>query len=173
MTGSPPYIRPLLAASLSMALAALTAGCSGGSPSTAATPTPSHSAAVPGRIHVEVADIDLTVTDAVAHLDRSGNGSLTMRVRNDDGVPEHLAMVSTPDGGRADLTGGKSTQGNGSLSTAGILLLSGTTVTFHGKSGPSVLLHHVHGVTAGRTLPVSLQFGVAGLIHLQARVSSS
>lgn len=134
-------------------------------------PASTSSPAGPGHIRVEVADVDLTITDAVAHLDRSGDGSLTMRVRNEDGVPEHLGMVATPDGGRGDLVGGKSVEGNGSLSTAGILLLSGTTVTF--RSGPSVLLHHVRGVTARHTLPLALQFGVAGLVHLQARVSST
>ena len=153
-----------------MALAVLTAGCSDGTPSPAATPAPSSNAVVPGRIHVNVADIDLTITDAVAHLDHAGDGTLSMRVRNDDGVPEHLAMLATPDGGRADLVGGKSSEGNGSLSTAGILLLSGTTVAFPGD-GPSVLLHHVRGVTARDTLPLSLQLGVAGLVHLQVRVS--
>ncbi|WP_234377129.1 hypothetical protein [Streptomyces sp. TP-A0356] len=120
-----------------------------------------------------MADVDMTITDAVAHLDRSGDGSLSMEVRNNDGVPEHLGMVATPVGGRGELVGGKSAGGDGSLSTAGILLLSGTTVTFGSGNGPRVLLHRVHGVTAAHTLPVSLQFGIAGLVRFEVRVASS
>ncbi|MEU9207731.1 hypothetical protein AB0D27_07185 [Streptomyces sp. NPDC048415] len=174
MAGTAPRTLTLLAASLSVALAFLTAGCSDNSSSHAAGPAPASAGhpSVPGRVHVDVADVDMTITDAVAHLDHSGDGSLNMSVRNDDGVPEHLGMVATPDGGRGVLVGGKSTEGNGSLSTAGILLQSSTTVTF-GADGPRVVLHHVHGVTAKHTLPVALQFGVAGLVRLQARVTSS
>jgi hypothetical protein len=154
-----------------MAVAVLTAGCTDGSSSHEAAPTTTASAA-PGSVRVNVADIDLTITDAVAHLDGRGDGWLSMRVRNDNGVPEHLGMVATPGGGRGDLAGGKSAEGNGSLSTAGILVQSGTTVTF-GTEGPRVLLHHVHGVTARHTLPVTLQFGVTGLVRFQSRVTSS
>ncbi|WP_427164633.1 hypothetical protein ACQF4J_04485 [Streptomyces sp. C1-1] len=172
MAGTAPRTRTPLAASLSVALAVLTAGCSDHSSTQGTAPAPaSTGSAVPGRIHVDVADVDMTITGAVAHLDRSGNGSLSMSVRNDDGVPEHLGMVATPDGGRGELVGGKSAEGNGSLSTAGILLLNGTTVTF-GGGGPRVLLHHVHGTTAQHTLPLALQFGVAGLVRFQARVTS-
>ncbi|MEU3985930.1 hypothetical protein AB0F77_38700 [Streptomyces sp. NPDC026672] len=172
MAGTAPRTRTPLAASLSVALAVLTAGCSDHSSARATVPAPaSTGSAVPGRIQVDVADVDMTITGAVAHLDRSGNGSLSMSVRNDDGVPEHLGMVATPDGGRGELVGGTSAEGNGSLSTAGILLLSGTTVTF-GGTGPRVLLHHVHGATAQHTLPLALQFGVVGLVRFQARVTS-
>lgn len=174
MAGTTRHYRTLLAASLSVALAALASGCANGPASHRAAPAPAStsSPAAPGRAHVDVADVDLTITQAVAHLDRAGNGSLSMSVRNEDGVPEHLGMVATPDGGRGELVGGRSAEGNGSLSTAGILLLSGTTVTF-GGSGPRILLHHVQGVSAGHTLPVALQFGVAGLVRFQARVTSS
>lgn len=126
----------------------------------------------PGRLNVHTADVDLTITGALARLDRSGDGTLTMSVRNGGAVPEHLGMVATPDQGRSVLEGGKSAEGNGSLSTAGILLPPGTTVAFRGD-GPRVELHHVRGITARHTLPLSLQFGVAGLVRLQARVSVS
>lgn len=106
------------------------------------------------RCPLEVADVDLTITGAAAHLDRS----FDMRIRNDDGVPEHLAMVATPDGGRGDLVGGKSAEGGGPPSTAEVLLLSGTTVAFR-SSDPSVLLHHVHGVTVRHTLPPASSSG--------------
>jgi hypothetical protein len=163
-----------LAAALVAACAALTGGCSGGGSAHDATPAPTSTAqATPGRVHVDVADVDLTITDAVAHLDRAGDGTLAMRIRNDNGVPEHLAMVATPGGERGVLYGGGSAEGNGSLSTAGILLRTGTTVAFGSGGGPHVALHHVHGVSAQHTLPLTMQFGVAGLVHFQARVASS
>ncbi|MCQ9184255.1 hypothetical protein KMT30_35500, partial [Streptomyces sp. IBSBF 2953] len=140
-----------------------------------ATPSTPHSAvatSMPGEAAARARGIDLTVTHAVAHLDRSGDGTLTMTVRNDDGVPEHLGMVATPDRGRGTLVGGKSTKGNGMLDTAGILLLDGSTVTFD-DDGPHVLLHHVHGVTTQHILPVVLQFGVAGLVRVRAQVTTA
>ncbi len=167
--------RTFLAITSSFTLAALAAGCGSGAPSQERASASATGRAVVGSVHLEVADVDLTIRDAVAHLDRSGDGCLSMTIRNDDGVPEHLAMVATPGGGRADLAGAESAEGSGSLSTAGILLEDGTTVAFRspkGGSGPRVLLRHVRGVTAGRTLPLTLQFGVAGLVRLQARVTS-
>ncbi|MDF3301730.1 hypothetical protein [Streptomyces tropicalis] len=95
-----------------------------------------------------------------------------MSVRNDDDAPEHLDMVATPDGGRGILSGGRSTHGDGALDPAGILLLSGSTVRFDG-SGPRVRLGHLHGITAQHNLLVTLQFAVAGLVRLQARVVSN
>ncbi|MEU6148313.1 hypothetical protein ABZ848_49325 [Streptomyces sp. NPDC047081] len=169
--------RTVAAAALSSALIALTAGCggtghhSGPESGTSRAGTPGVTSS-PGRLSVRTADVDLTITGAVAHLDRSGDGSLTMSIRNDGAVPEHLGMVATPDMGRGVLEGGKTAEGNGSLSTAGILLQSGTAVAFRGD-GPRVELHHVHGVTTRHTLPLSLQFGVAGLVRLQARVEVS
>nr|WSZ18849.1 hypothetical protein OH837_38715 [Streptomyces canus] len=154
----------------STVLVALTAGCTHGS--TPATPSPHRTGTTssPGETVARASGIDLTVTHAVAHLDRTGDGTLTMTVRNDDGVPEHLGMVATPDGGRGALVGDKSAKGSGMLDTAGILLRDGTAVTFDGD-GPRVLLRHVRGVTARHTLPVVLQFGVAGLVRVQAQVT--
>ncbi|MFC8513985.1 hypothetical protein [Streptomyces sp. NPDC057257] len=169
--------RTALAATLSAALTVLATGCGSTghhtSPDSGTTSagTPGVTSSV-GRLSVRTADVDLTITGVVAHLDHSGDGSLTMSIRNNGAVPEHLGMVATPDMGRGVLEGGKSAEGNGALSTAGILLLSGTTVAFRGD-GPRVELHHVRGVTAQHTLPLSLQFGVAGLVRLQARVSVS
>ncbi|KIE25629.1 hypothetical protein LK08_18070 [Streptomyces sp. MUSC 125] len=172
MKGTSTRPHTVLAVSVSTALVLLTAGCSQDVHTGAAATAPAVSAAAPGQVSVRTSGADLTITDAVAHLDRSGDGTLSMTVRNDDGVPEHLGMVATPDSGRGVLVGGKAANGNGSLATAGILLLSGTSVTFGGH-GPRVLLHHVHGMTAEHTLPLALQFGVAGLVHFQARVASS
>ena len=154
-------------------LAVLTAGCthsagrSDGSPATGGSPD------APGNANAQGPGINLTVTDAVAHLDAAGNGTLTMTVHNDDGVPEHLAMVGTPDAGRGTLVAGKG-DGDGSLSNAGILLTAGSTVAFGagGKGGgPSVRLTAVHGVTSAHTLPLVMEFGVARLIRVSARVT--
>ncbi|MFJ4790745.1 hypothetical protein [Streptomyces sp. NPDC088794] len=173
MTGTViTHTRTAIAASLSIVLAVLLSGCTGDAKAYAPPPGSTGVDSALGRLTVHIADIDLTITDAVAHLDRSGDGTLTMSVRNDGAVPEHLGMVATPDEGRGVLVGAKSAKGNGSLSTAGILVLSGTTVTFRG-AGPAVELHDVRGVTARHTLPVTLQFGVAGLLHLRTPVSSS
>lgn len=109
---------------------------------------------------------NLVITDAAAHVDAAGNGELTMVVRNDSSVPEHLAAVTTR-GGAATLVGVG--DNNGSLSPAGILLNPATTTTF-GDSGPRILLHGTAGVLRAKTLPLLLEFGVAGLVHLQARV---
>ena len=170
--------RATLAVFLSAALAVLTMGCAdtddGRSSNTPVSVNESSGiAASPGGVSVRIAGIDLAITHAVAHIDRSGGGTLTMSVRNNGSVPEHLGMVATSTDGRGVLVGGRSTEGNGSLSTAGILLQPGTTVTFDADgNGPSVELPHARGTEARRTLPVTLQFGVAGLVHLEARVST-
>ncbi|MFF1278039.1 hypothetical protein ACFVZC_32370 [Streptomyces marokkonensis] len=165
--------RGTLAVFLSAALAVLTVGCAntGDGPS-ADTPT-SGVTSSPGGVSVRIAGIDLAISDAAAHLDRSGGGTLAMSVRNNSSVPEHLGMVATSTDGRGVLVGGSSTEGNGSLSPAGILLQPGTTVTFDTDGdGPSVELPQAQSTEARRTLPVTLQFGVAGLVHLEARVST-
>lgn len=92
--------------SLSVALAVLAAGCASSPSSPHAAASAPVSTSGQGHVHVDVADVDMTITNAVAHLDRSGDGSLGMTVRNDDGVPEHLGMVVTPGGGRGVLVGG-------------------------------------------------------------------
>ncbi|WP_254395475.1 hypothetical protein [Streptomyces sp. AC512_CC834] len=178
MRGMTGNARAALAISLCAAFSLLTAGCAGtgddGRPSGTTAPageTPGITSA-PGRVEVRIADIDLAVTDAVAHLGPSG-GTLSMSVRNDSTVPEHLGMVATSTGGRGVLAGAEGTKGTGVLTTAGILLQPGTTVTFGGAGGgPSVELPRARGTGGQRTLPLTLQFGVAGLVHVDARVSA-
>ncbi|EHN74751.1 hypothetical protein SMCF_5801 [Streptomyces coelicoflavus ZG0656] len=177
MRGTTPNARAVLAMSLSAALALLTTGCAGPgddarpSGATASAGQTPGIASAPGSVAVRVAGIDLAVTDAVAHLGPSG-GTLSMTVRNNGTVPEHLGMVGTSAGGRGELVGAEGTEGSGALTTAGILLRPGTTVAFGGGGGPSVKLPRAARDTGGqRTLPVTLQFGVAGLVHLDARVS--
>jgi copper(I)-binding protein len=159
--------RTIRAAAVSAFLipAAACAGSSTQSAGSAATRSPG---AVPGQVTASGPGIDLHITDAVAHLDASRTGELSMTVRNSSPAPEHLAMVATAGGGRATLEGDSGV--NGAMSTAGVLVQSDSTVTFGGK-GPRVLFHDVQGVTADHTLPITLEFGVAGLVHLEARVS--
>lgn len=153
-------------------LALLTTACD----SERTTPPPSHIdqnagvGTVPGQVTVKLADMNLRVTGAVARLDSAGNGTLTMRIANDGGVPEHVDMVELPDGSRAALSGGRGV--NGSMSTAGVLVQTGTSVTFGSRGGPAATLRAVHGVTGRHTLPLIIQFGVAGLVRLQAKVVS-
>ena len=135
-------------------------------PAAGATP-----GSTPGRVSVKETGADLLITDAVARLNASGSGELTMEVHNGGGVPEHLAMIGTPDSGRATLQGGRGT--NGSPSSAGILIQPDSTVAFGSAGGPRALLAKVHGITAHHTVPLFLQFGVAGLVNLQARVTTS
>jgi copper(I)-binding protein len=134
-------------------------------PATASPPT------TPGRLSVTAPGIDLAITDAVAHLGGAGNGDLTMTIRNNSDVPEHLAMVATPDGGRGTLQ--SDATANGSLSTAGILLMPHTTVAFGGHGGPRVVLPKVQLAGGQRVVTLTMQFGVAGLVHLVARVAGS
>ncbi|MBM9506849.1 hypothetical protein [Actinacidiphila acididurans] len=56
------------------------------------------------------------------------------------------------------------------MTSAGILIPAGATVAFGSGSGsgPAVRLTAVHGVTAARTLPLALEFGVARLVRLSA-----
>lgn len=158
--------RPLRTAVAAFALTALAAACTHGA---AKAPAPRDTGpATPGQVHVTAPDVDLSITHAVAHLDASGSGTVTMTVRNGSGVPEHLDMVATPDGGRGRLTGAG--KGNGSLTGAGILFQPGSTVTF-GAPGPTIRLTAVHGVAAAHTLPLMLQFGVARLVRLTAVVA--
>ena len=150
----------------SAALAVLVAGCS--SPSAAPTSTPVKTSDPVGQIHIRERGTDLSISQLVAHLDPAGNGDLTMTVHNAGEATDHLDMVAIPGGQRGTLKGGKGT--NGVLDTAGIAFRINSTVAF-GGSGPTVRLRDVHETTA-HTLPLTLQFGVAGLVHLQARVAT-
>jgi hypothetical protein len=127
-------------------------------------------------VNVQADGVDLRITDAVAHLDASGSGTLTMTIHHGSGVPEHLDMVATPQAGRGELRGAAKGD-DGAMTDAGILLPENTTVTFGGKTdkgaGPTIRLTGVHGVTAAHTLPLQLEFGVARLVRLSARVSPS
>lgn len=154
------------------AVAALATACSPGSDGSG-RPVPSGSApsGAPGRVSVRAPGVDLTITDAVVHVLPSGAGTLTMTVHHGDGVPEHLAMVAAPGGGRGTLTGAPKGS-DGMLTTAGILLPADSTVTFGRAKGPAVTLEKVPDAASAHTLPLLLEFGVARLVRLSAVVST-
>lgn len=112
-------------------------------------------------------NVDLTITDAAVHLGASGTARLEFSVDNKGPVTEHLAMVSVPGLGQANLVG--STGPVNALSTAGIMIDSESSATF-GTSAPAVALPSTKGLTAGGTTPVLLEFGIAGLVHLTVPV---
>ena len=179
---SPTRGRRTAALIIVAALLALLSGCgtsrsaAPAASSAAAAPTVSapgpDPARSPGRATVhEQGGVDLRITGATARLTDAGNGTVTMRVANAEGVPEHLDMVATPDGGRAALAGGRAT--DGSMTGAGILIQPGTTVAFGSPSGPTATLHRARGVTSGHLLPLILEFGVAGLVRVDARVTTA
>ncbi|MBY8877322.1 hypothetical protein [Actinacidiphila acidipaludis] len=90
---------------------------------------------------------------------------MAMTLHNGGPAPEHLAMVATPGGGRGTLQGSR-TRGDGELDSAGILVRPGATVTF-GGSGPQIRFTGMQA-RKSRIMPLALEFGIAGLIHLDA-----
>jgi copper(I)-binding protein len=166
--------RTCRAAAVGATLLVLATACAKAPAPAPPDPAPAGPAAgttTPGRVSVKESGADLLITDAIARLNASGSGELTMTVHNGSGVPEHLAMIGTPDSGRAILQGGRGT--NGSPTSAGILIQPDSTVLFGSEDAPRALLTKVHGITAHHTVPLILQFGVAGLVNLQARVTTS
>ncbi|MBC3843704.1 hypothetical protein GXW82_36265 [Streptacidiphilus sp. 4-A2] len=91
-------------------------------------------------------------------------------VDNEGPVTEHLAVVSVPGIGQAALQG--SSGPVNALSTAGIMIDSGSSATF-GAAAPSVELPSAKGLKAGGTSPVLLEFGIAGLVHLTVPVKAA
>lgn len=166
-----PRLRRAISAAI--VLAALTTACSSTSAdhhAASARPTSGSTApsSPPGRAEIHTGAVDLSITHATVHLGASGGGTLTMTVRNGGAAPEHLDMVATPGGGRGAIHGGTG-NGSGSLTSAGVLIRPGSTITF-GGSGPGIRFTAVHGITPSRTLPLALEFGIAGLVHLDAVV---
>ncbi len=146
-------------------------GCGTADPAATAAPVSATPAPVtPGRASVEVPGVSLHITGATLHLDSAGDGNLVMRVSVGSGAPEHLAMIATHDGGRAVLRGGRAA--DGSMTSAGILVQPDSSVDFGAKNGPTAVLRDVHVATGRRTLPLTLLFGVAGTVRLDARVTN-
>lgn len=154
-------------ATSSLVLAALAAACSQPVTHHDEAPDPNPSGK-PGQLDIRTGDIDVSIRHAVVHLAPSGAGTLTMTLHNGGDAPEHLAMVATSDGGRGTLQGG-SRSGDGELDSAGILVRPGATVVF-GGTGPGIRFTDVRQAAASPTMPVALEFGIAGLVHLTATV---
>ncbi|MGQ4510897.1 hypothetical protein [Streptomyces sp. DW26H14] len=165
-----PLVTAATGVVLPAALAVCLTACGGSHSSDASSPAPTPSG-TPGEVEASSNGAVVSVTGAVAHLDRSGDGTLAMTVRNSGTVTDHLDMVGVPGGARGTLSGGKNPKDNGAMNPAGILILPNGSTTFGAADGPAVKLTHVKGVTSRHTLPLILQFGVAGLVRLEARVT--
>jgi copper(I)-binding protein len=158
-------------ATSTLLLAALATACSHPVEHHAGAPGPS-TPGQPGQVDIKAGDIDLNLTHAVVHLDPSGDGTLTMTLHNGGDAPEHLAMVATAGGGRGTLRGSPH-QGDGALDSAGILVRPGATVTFGGTGRPQVRFTGLQQAATSHTMPLTFEFGIAGLIHLEAVVQKS
>jgi len=165
MNRNVPSSRVRRTATSSLLLAALAAACSQPVTHHPASLGPS-SPGKPGQVDIRTGDIDLSITHATVRLAPSGGGALTMTLHNGGDAPEHLAMIATPGGGRGTLQGSPS-PGDGELDSAGILVRPGATVTF-GGTGPQIRFTGIHPTSD--TLPLALEFGIAGLVHLNAIV---
>ena len=121
-------------------------------------------------LSMKARNVDLEITAATVSLAPSGSAYLDFTVDNLGPVTEHLALVSVPGSGSGTLTGAAA--GNGALSTAGIQIASGGSTVFDAKA-PSIVLPPVKGLKAGATLPVLLEFGIAGLVHLDVPVRAA
>ena len=164
--------RTLQSAALAAAVAVLAAGCGSG---TVQRETPgvaqsSVSTSADGtNWSMRARNVDLSIKDAVVELAPSGTARLDFTVDNEGPVTEHLAVVTVPGMGQATLQG--SAGPANALSTAGIMIDSGTSATF-GTSAPSVVLPSAKGLAPGGTSPVLLDFGIAGLVHLTVPVKA-
>jgi hypothetical protein len=114
-------------------------------------------------------NVDLRITKAAVHLGAPGGAQLEMSVDNAGPVTEHLA-VALVSGTPADLKGAPATN---PLSTAGVLVASGSTASFGAPNGPQIVLANGAALKSGGTVAVMLQFGVAGMVRLDVPVWSN
>ncbi|MEZ0070556.1 hypothetical protein ABIA32_006609 [Streptacidiphilus sp. MAP12-20] len=112
-------------------------------------------------------NVDLKISKAAVHLGAPGGAQLELGVVNSGPVTEHLAVASVA-GKVADLSGGDPHANP--LSTAGVLIASGTTAEFGSANGPKIVMTNGAALKPGGTVPVMLQFGVAGMIRLDVPV---
>ncbi|WP_371500773.1 hypothetical protein OG871_28980 [Kitasatospora sp. NBC_00374] len=167
--------RRAAAAPLATALLVLLTGCTSGAttPSDKAGTT---SSAV-GSLTVKSFRAHLELTDGLLQAQPSGAAELTVTVRNEGSVPEHLAQVSTAANGRSAFQAGKGPENL--LSTAGVLIRPGESVTF-GGDGPRILFPAPATPPAataattggGASVDTIMIFAVAGLVHLPAKAAA-
>ncbi|WP_037602287.1 hypothetical protein [Streptacidiphilus rugosus] len=112
-------------------------------------------------------NVDLRITKAAVHLGASGGAQLGLAVDNAGPVTEHLALASV-DGVQAKLVGGDPKANP--LSVAGVLIASGTTAQFGVPGAPKIVMTNGAALKPGGTVPVMLQFGVAGMIRMDVPV---
>ncbi|WP_370147645.1 hypothetical protein [Streptacidiphilus sp. EB129] len=164
--------RTACAALLAVTLPVLVAGCSSGTGVQREAPgevqSTARTDATGASLSMRARNVDLSITAATVRVDSSGTARLEFTVRNAAPEAEHLSTVTVPGGGQATLQGG----GSATLSTAGVLLAAGGSTTF-GSTSPSIVLPPAKGLTVGSTLPVSLFFGVAGLVRLDVPVKAA
>ncbi|WP_052438991.1 hypothetical protein [Streptacidiphilus jiangxiensis] len=156
---------PVLALSAALALS----GCSSGGVQRelpGAAQSSSSTGADGTDFSVTSRNVDLKIIKAAVHLGASGGAQLEMGVTNAGPVTEHLAVVAV-EGKRATLQGAPATN---PLSVAGVLIASGSTASFGAANGPRVVLTNGAALKVGGTVPVMLQFGVAGMVRIDVPV---
>jgi hypothetical protein len=112
--------------------------------------------------------VDLRIDKAAVHLGAAGGAQLEMGVTNSGPVTEHLAVAAVQ-GKVATLEGATAN----AKSIAGVLIASGSTASFGAPNGPKVLLTNGAALKAGGTVPVMLQFGIAGMVTIDVPVLST
>ena len=165
--------RALLSAVIASAVAVLATGCGSGTvqrvaPGTAQSTTSTSADGTDWSTRAR--NVDLSIKDALVELGPAGTARLYFTVDNQGPVTEHLAVVSVPGLGQATLQG--SAGPVNALSTAGIMIDSGSSATF-GAGAPSVAPPSAKGLRAGGSTPVLLEFGIAGLVHLTVPVKAA
>ncbi|MFJ1702852.1 hypothetical protein [Kitasatospora sp. NPDC088346] len=156
------------AAPLATALLVLLTGCTSGA--TASGDQEGTTSAAVGSLTVKSVRAHLELTDGTFLAQPSGAAELTVTVRNEGSVPEHLAQVSTAADGQSTFRAGKGPENL--LSSAGVLIRPGESVTF-GGDGPRILFPAPATPPAtaggGPSVDTIMIFAVAGLVHLPAK----
>jgi hypothetical protein len=158
---------PVLALSAALALS----GCAGSGVQRELPGTAQSSASVGADgtdFSVQGRNVDLKIAKAAIHLGTAGGAQLEMGVTNSGPVTEHLALVAVQ-GKVATLAGTASD----AKSVAGVLIASGSTASFGAANGPKVVLTNGAALKSGGTVPVMLQFGIAGMVRIDVPVLSS
>ncbi|RAG87103.1 hypothetical protein DN069_03035 [Streptacidiphilus pinicola] len=155
---------PVLALSAALALS----GCSSGGVQRELPGTAQSSSSVGPEgtdFSVQGRNVDLRITQAAVRLGTTGGAQLQMGVDNAGPVTEHLALAAV-EGKVATLDG----TANNAKSTAGVLIASGTTASFGAADGPKIVLTNGAALKVGGTVPVMLQFGIAGMVRIDVPV---
>ncbi|WP_042428856.1 hypothetical protein [Streptacidiphilus anmyonensis] len=155
---------PALALSAALALS----GCASGGVQRELPGTAQSSASVGADgtdYSVQGRNVDLRIDKAAVHLGATGGAQLEMGVTNSGPVTEHLALAAVQ-GKVATLDGAA----DNAKSVAGVLIGSGSTASFGAANGPKVVLTNGAALKPGGTVPVMLQFGIAGMVRIDVPV---